>query len=88
METFWRVAQGLAPKRKRRLLFFVTGCGRAPAGGLGVPLCVQRAGGDSEFLPTAHTCFNTLLLPEYATEEKMRERMVTALENAEGFGLQ
>jgi hypothetical protein len=89
VETFWRVAQGLAPKRKRRLLFFVTGCGRAPAGGLAnVPLCVQRAGGDSEFLPTAHTCFNTLLLPEYATEEKMRERMVTALENAEGFGLQ
>ena len=32
VETFWRVAQGLAPKRKRRLLFFVTGCGRAPAG--------------------------------------------------------
>ena len=89
VETFWRVAHGLAPNRKRRLLFFVTGCGRAPAGGLAnVPLCVQRAGGDSEFLPTAHTCFNTLLLPEYATEEKMRERMVTALENAEGFGLQ
>ena len=89
VETFWRVAESLAPKRKRRLLFFVTGCGRAPAGGLAnVPLCVQRAGGDSDFLPTAHTCFNTLLLPEYATEEKMRERMVTALENAEGFGLQ
>lgn len=30
------------------------------------------AGSDSERLPTAHTCFNHLLLPEYASVEKVR----------------
>ena len=33
-------------------------------------------------------CFNVLLLPEYANEEKLRERLETALAHAEGFGLQ
>ena len=39
-------------------------------------------------LPTAHTCFNHLLLPEYSGEATLRERLVTAINNAEGFGLQ
>ena len=43
---------------------------------------------DTDALPTAHTCFNVLLLPEYANEEKLRERLETALAHAEGFGLQ
>ena len=48
----------------------------------------QRDGGDSSKLPTSHTCFNTLLLPEYATLERMRERLRLAIMNAEGFGLE
>eukprot|EP00873_Tetraselmis_striata_P041803 jgi/Tetstr1/462067/TSEL_007137.t1 len=39
-------------------------------------------------LPTSHTCFNILLLPEYATREKLANRLLLAIENAEGFGLQ
>ena len=49
---------------------------------------IQRAGPDSLHLPSSHTCFNTLLIPEYATEEKLSERMKRALEECEGFGLQ
>lgn len=37
--------------------------------------------------PHQHTCFNTLLLPDYSCEEVMRERLCVALRNAEGFGL-
>jgi hypothetical protein len=44
-------------------------------------------GGDSDRLPTAHTCFNHLLLPAYTSKEKLQERLRTALEHAEGFGL-
>jgi ubiquitin-protein ligase E3 A len=62
---------------------------RAPIGGLGSLKCViQRDGPDSLKLPTAHTCFNTLLLPEYATREKVAERLRLAILNAEGFGLE
>ncbi len=52
--------------KRRRLLFFVTGSDRAPIKGLGaLALTVSRNGPDSPRLPTAHTCFNHLLLPEY-----------------------
>ena len=39
-------------------------------------------------LPTAHTCFNVLLLPEYASFETLRDRLLLAIGNARGFGLQ
>ena len=51
-------------------------------------LIVQRGGPDSARLPTSHTCFNVLLLPEYSTKDKLRERLCVAIENAQGFGLQ
>lgn len=38
-------------------------------------------------LPTSHTCFNVLLLPEYSTKEKLRERLLKAITYAKGFGM-
>ncbi|CAM9439656.1 unnamed protein product [Heterosigma akashiwo] len=68
---------------------FATGSPKAPLGGLGrLRFKVQRAGPDGDALPTAHTCFNTLLLPEYATAAKLRERLLVAVRECEGFGLQ
>lgn len=49
---------------------------------------LQRAGPDSDKLPTAHTCFNALLLPEYGSRDKLRSKLLTAIQNAQGFGLQ
>ena len=58
-------------------------------GGLGrLSLVIQREGPDSDRLPSAHTCFNYLLLPEYASKEKLRSRLLTAIEHGQGFGLQ
>lgn len=38
-------------------------------------------------LPTAHTCFNQLDLPEYSTEEQLRSKLKQAVEEAHvGFG--
>ena len=42
----------------------------------------------TERLPTSYTCFCTLLLPEYATKEKLKRLLTTAIEASEGFGLQ
>ncbi len=64
------------------------GC-RAPVGGLGhLKLIIQRSGGDTDRLPSAHTCFNVLLLPEYSSQDKLCQRLLLAIENAQGFGLQ
>eukprot|EP00983_Pelagomonas_calceolata_P109731 1159589-Pelagomonas_calceolata.AAC.8 len=48
-------------------------------------LCPRRMGGDSDRLPTAHTCFNHLLLPAYTSKEMLQDRLRKALEYAEGF---
>lgn len=45
-----------------------------------VLLCLGR-------LPTSHTCFNVLLLPEYSSKEKLRERLLKAITYAKGFGM-
>ena len=87
--SFWSVLHAFPLHLKKRFLFFTTGCDRAPIQGLAeLRLTIQRSGPDSDRLPTSHTCFNTLLIPEYLTRERLRERLTTAVENAEGFGLQ
>jgi hypothetical protein len=47
---------------------------------------VHKAYG-THLLPSAHTCFNQLDLPDYATEEELREKLLIAIrEGSEGFG--
>jgi HECT-domain (ubiquitin-transferase) len=43
--------------------------------------------GDPELLPEAHTCFNHLVIPNYPSKEKLREKLLLAMENSEGFGI-
>lgn len=41
----------------------------------------------THLLPAAHTCFNQLDLPEYDSEEILREKLLIAIrEGSEGFG--
>jgi len=88
IKNFWEIIHSFTLEQKKRLLFFSTGSDRAPIGGLGkLPFVITRHGSDSERLPSAHTCFNHLLLPEYSTKEKLREKLLAAISNAEGFGM-
>jgi hypothetical protein len=38
-------------------------------------------------LPTSHTCYNHLLLPDYGSREKMEDKLRKAILQSEGFGL-
>ncbi|KAJ3231579.1 hypothetical protein HDU78_007622 [Chytriomyces hyalinus] len=85
---FWKLAHAMSQDRKKQLLMFVTASDRVPLKGLGnLTFVIQRNGPDTDRLPTALTCFGRLLLPEYETIEKLENRLVTAVENAKGFGL-
>ena len=43
--------------------------------------------GDKSRLPSSHTCFNQLDLPEYTSEEELRKNVLSAVrEGFEGFG--
>ena len=35
----------------------------------------------------AHTCYNVLLLPEYNNQEKLKERLMKAIDYSKGFGM-
>ena len=68
--------------------FLYLGTNKAPIGGLGnLGFKIQRMGPASSLLPTAHTCFNLILLPEYSTRELLKDRLLTAINECEGFGL-
>eukprot|EP00741_Cyanophora_paradoxa_P012699 tig00020616_g12269.t1 len=85
---FWEFVHAMSTEEKKALLMFATGSDRSPIRGLGsLPFVVQRQGPDTERLPTAHTCFNVLMLPEYRTRERLREKLLTAICNCTGFGL-
>ncbi|KAG1639659.1 hypothetical protein G6F44_007612 [Rhizopus delemar] len=86
---FWSVIHhDLTAEQKRQLLLFVTASDRVPVGGLKeLSFYIQRNGPDSDRLPTALTCFSRLLLPEYSSRRKLRDRLITAIENTKGFGL-
>lgn len=85
---FWAVLHEFNEEEKRAFLKFVSGSDRAPIEGLShLHFVISKNGGDSERLPSAHTCFNHLLLPQYASRDKLQQKLKLAITNAEGFGL-
>ena len=87
---FWSIVKSYDETMKRKLLEFVTASDRVPIGGIkSLQFVIQKNGtqdDDKGHLPTAYTCYGTLLLPEYRDREVLRERLSMALENAQGFG--
>lgn len=85
----WEVIHNdMDERQKKKFLQFTTGSDRAPVSGLiNMPFYIGRLGPDTDRLPQAHTCFNHLLLPEYCDKDKLREKLLSAIENAEGFGM-
>jgi hypothetical protein len=89
VRNFWHFVKSSDTETRLKLLKFVTGSSKAPVGGLGeMKFKIQRAGPDSMQLPTSHTCFNTLLLCDYSSYDKLAERLGRAILECEGFGLQ
>ncbi|KAF3761407.1 hypothetical protein M406DRAFT_99784 [Cryphonectria parasitica EP155] len=90
IKDFWAIIKKYDDRMKRKLLEFVTASDRVPVGGVkNIQFVVQKNGeeeGEGGHLPTAYTCYGTLLLPEYRDREVLRERLGMALENAQGFG--
>jgi len=86
----WEVLFHLSDHLKKKFLYFCTGNDRVPVGGFGqLNLKIEMNGTEpTDRLPTAHTCFNHLLLPRYKSKDKLRQLLTTAIEYSEGFGLQ
>ncbi|CAL0315575.1 unnamed protein product [Lupinus luteus] len=95
IQWFWEVVQSLSKEDKARLLQFVTGTSKVPLEGFSAlqgisgsqKFQIHKAYGSPDHLPSAHTCFNQLDLPEYPSKQHLEERLLLAIHEAsEGFG--
>jgi len=86
VRTFWKLVHTrFTDEEKRKLLYFVTACPRAPINGLGaIPFVIGRDGNPAH-VPTSHTCFFMLVLPDDPDEERLYKKLKIAIENAERF---
>ncbi len=83
---FWRVLGSLSHADRSDFVRFVWGRSRLPLPGRPWPQTfrIDRSPGGDEELPKAHTCFFSLDLPEYSSEEVCRRRLVTVIEYGVG----
>uniref|UniRef100_A0A674DAY1 E3 ubiquitin-protein ligase n=1 Tax=Salmo trutta TaxID=8032 RepID=A0A674DAY1_SALTR len=90
---FWQLIKEMDNEKRMRLLQFVTGTCRLPVGGFADLLgsngpqkfCIEKVGKEN-WLPRSHTCFNRLDLPPYKSYEQLKEKLMFAIEETEGFG--
>lgn len=88
IKDFWSIFESYSLAYKKRLLQFITGNDRLPAAGAkALKLIIVRNGCDTERLPSSQTCFNTLLLPEYASRDKLAKKLDKAIKLTAGFFL-
>ncbi|KAJ5160845.1 uncharacterized protein N7482_007849 [Penicillium canariense] len=87
IQWFWRAVRSFDKEERAKLLQFVTGTSKVPLNGFkelegmnGVSkFNIHRDYGNKDRLPSSHTCFNQLDLPEYESYEHLRQRLYTAM---------
>ncbi|KAJ5138802.1 uncharacterized protein N7515_003650 [Penicillium bovifimosum] len=95
IQWFWRAVRSFDKEERAKLLQFVTGTSKVPLNGFkelegmnGVSkFNIHRDYGNKDRLPSSHTCFNQLDIPEYESYEDLRQRLYTAMTaGSEYFG--
>ena len=77
VDLFWKVMATLTSKEQSGFIRFAWGRSRLPSQGK-FSTKMKLSFGQGK-LPVAHTCFFSIELPEYATEEEMRAGLLTAI---------
>ncbi|KIW06428.1 hypothetical protein, variant [Verruconis gallopava] len=95
VQWFWRAVRSFDKEERAKLLQFVTGTSKVPLNGFkeleGMNgfsrFNIHRDYGNKDRLPSSHTCFNQLDLPEYDSYEDLRKALYTAITTgSEYFG--
>ncbi|KAF2036199.1 hypothetical protein EK21DRAFT_83903 [Setomelanomma holmii] len=87
IQWFWRAVRTFEKEEQAKLLQFVTGTSKVPLNGFkeleGMngfsKFNIHRDYGSKDRLPSSHTCFNQLDLPEYESYEDLRKALYTAM---------
>jgi ubiquitin-protein ligase E3 C len=98
IQDFWEIMENdFTPQQQQKFLKFMTSCSRQPLLGfssLEPAPCIQQirlsdeeARTKNSRLPTSATCMNLLKLPNYYDKEKLRTKLLVAIEAEAGFEL-
>ncbi|KAK8133665.1 hypothetical protein PG984_005677 [Apiospora sp. TS-2023a] len=87
IQWFWRAVRSFDKEELAKLLQFVTGTSKVPLNGFkelegmnGINrFNIHRDYGNKERLPSSHTCFNQLDLPEYESYDTLRAQVIKAI---------
>uniref|UniRef100_A0A1A8CDX0 E3 ubiquitin-protein ligase n=1 Tax=Nothobranchius kadleci TaxID=1051664 RepID=A0A1A8CDX0_NOTKA len=81
-QRFIRVLCGMSSDERKAFLQFTTGCSTLPPGGLANLhprlTIVRKVDATDSSYPSVNTCVHYLKLPEYSSEDIMRERLLAA----------
>lgn len=95
IQWFWRAVMSFDNEERAKLLQFATGTSKVPLNGFkemtganGIcKFSIHRDYGNTDRLPSSHTCFNQIDLPAYDSYETLRGSLLLAVtEGHEGFG--
>uniref|UniRef100_A0A8C4WH69 HECT and RLD domain containing E3 ubiquitin protein ligase family member 6 n=1 Tax=Gopherus evgoodei TaxID=1825980 RepID=A0A8C4WH69_9SAUR len=87
IKMFWKVFHELTVAQKKGFLLFLTGSDRIPVMGMD---CIKikfspHVTMSEDHIPEAQTCYHILVLPQYSTIEKLREKLLLAIDNNRGI---
>jgi E3 ubiquitin-protein ligase HERC2 len=84
VELFWKVLESFSPQDKSGFVRFAWARSRLPPKAYWT--CnMKLSNRGAEQLPQSHTCFFSVELPEYKTEEEMRQGLLTAIHCSSGI---
>lgn len=91
IKMFFNVISNWDPQKLAKFLLFLTGSSQVPVNGFKDYKDKNKAitiapGGDRNRLCVAHTCFNTLDLPQYESEEELNNKLLISIQELE-FGI-
>lgn len=96
IQWFWRAVKSFDNEERAKLLQFSTGTSKVPLNGFKelsgangfCKFSIHRDYGSTDRLPSSHTCFNQIDLPQYESYEELRGSLLLAItEGHVGFGL-
>ena len=92
VQAFFEVISKWDNEALAKLLLFMTGSSQVPIEGfkyfvdIGQPITISP-GGERGRLPVAHTCVNTIDLPEYTDPDEMNAKLQFAIHECDSFGI-
>jgi hypothetical protein len=87
VEWFWLTVYEFDTETLANFLFFLTGSFKVPYGGFKEHPIVLNKVSVKDHLPVAHTCFNTLDLPDYTDRKTLASRLRLSISEGRGFNV-